>query len=230
MNKSMKLHISVNGHYLRVGILFIIYLILVLGSKGYFDVDDSVESVRDGIIKLIKHFVIGIPMFIINILPVLVSGGIIVLSALNKPVKKLFLSTMILIVVYHIFYFILSIGSFTLSWQFLSSTILFIVLFFYFILGSEAKAKARKPIFEFEFDFKLSKYNMSVAGVMIVLLVMTVVSPMVVIGDGAEFALLGLGEAASLNETVGSVSKILEDLLVALMNFTKKLLKNQPFI
>ena len=174
---TFKINITFRNFF--IGILLWLYLISINGSKGYFFSDEGVLGIIGTGADIIIGFVAGIPLLFIDLMPVILTTVLIIFHFLDKPIKKLFLSSLLFLLITHFFYYGLSSIGFVRSGSLNFAGFILFILTLFFLFSNETNRTASKVIIKREWLVKLEMYNLLMGGFLIFLVVMVLFTPFI---------------------------------------------------
>lgn len=227
---TFKINITFRNFF--IGILLWLYLISINGSKGYFFSDEGVLGIIGTGADIIIGFVAGIPLLFIDLMPVILTTVLIIFHFLDKPIKKLFLSSLLFLLITHFFYYGLSSIGFVRSGSLNFAGFILFILTLFFLFSNETNRTASKVIIKREWLVKLEMYNLLMGGFLIFLVVMVLFTPFIGLSNEADAVVDFIGAAGSMDqrfvETTGLITETV-DYGVNLINLPTILLKI-PFL
>ncbi|MDH8677391.1 hypothetical protein QE109_04480 [Fusibacter bizertensis] len=198
-------NVNLTRHNLIVSTLLWLYFLTINSSKGSFFSDEGGVGVLGSFVEIVIRLVAGLPLVIIDMIPLIAVIILIVLHFMDKPIKKVFLSLLPLILISHFLYVAMSIVGFVYSSSFYFAGFFLFILTLYMLLIKENKARAMKSFYSKSFEIKLVKYNLSILIFLAIITLIAVFTPF--LGYSNEVgAFLDMVEATG--SLSGDVSKV----------------------
>jgi hypothetical protein len=148
-----------------------VYLILAFGSRGSLWSDVEQAKTVGNIVEIIGRFFVGLPLSIIDLIPIIFAFVMIVAVIFDRPIKALWGVFLLPLIFSHGLYFFLKIIGFVVSWQLIAATILLSALTIYVLFVFDRCKKIEKHKLILNFNVEITKYNLLVTAILCLVIV-----------------------------------------------------------